>query len=584
MNRMRVILYFFIIPILGTYASIRNGEVTAADDQCTEIGRDILNAQNGSAVDAAIATMLCLGVKMPHAMGIGGGFQMVIYDHGTKKAEHINAREMSPKSTNIDYFKSEEFKSAYKPHQQRYKKWGPLSIAIPGELSGYWSAHQRHGKLPWADLFQPTIKLARLGAPMSRFTYAALSHWDNFEHFLYPIMQDQPLCKSSLSELLCENGSIKKVGEIVKMPKLAKTLEIIAEEGIQAFYNGSLTDELLSELNSQEFPEGSSKYFPYPYFKREDFTNYTVAVGEPFTTGLSHLTMYSPSIPGGGPVLGFMLELIQGFKPNVSKGASMDNISEVKFMHRVVEVMKFGAAHRIMMGDADIQAILQQMKNDDYLEDIRRKITGTAHPSETYYAKKRAQLDSGTLHISVMAPNGDAVAVTSSINTPFGSYHHSKSTGIIFNNQMNDFTYPLYNQYVEYENHEANLLAPSKRPQSSQSPTIFVDDNGEVRYVIGGAGGKQITPALLQVIMRVLWLGEDIHTAIDKPRVTQHLFPEFALGYERTFDKKIIRLLHLFRHKSYLFMGLPCIGRIEIIKQHSNGTIEGYSDRRKFVT
>ncbi|CAH1773584.1 unnamed protein product [Owenia fusiformis] len=573
-----------MIPILDTHASMRNGEVTAADHECAEIGRDIINVKDGSAVDAAIATMLCLGVKMPHAMGIGGGFQMVVYDHGTKKAEHINAREISPKSTNIDYFKSKEFKSAYKPHQQRYKKWGPLSIAVPGELSGYWTAHQRHGKLPWADLFQPTIKLARFGAPMSKYTYAALNHWDNLEDFLYPIMHDQPLCQGLLSESLCDNGSIKKIGEIVKMPKLAKTLEIIAKEGIQAFYNGSLTDELLSELNSQEFPEGSSKYFPDPFFKREDFTNYKVVVGEPFTTKVNHLTMHSPSIPGGGPILGFMLELLQGFKYNVSKGASMDNLSEVKFMHKVAEVMKFGAAHRIKMGDGDMKLILQQMRNGIYLEGIRKKITETAHPHEAYYAKKIAKLDSGTLHISVLAPNGDAVAVTSSINTPFGSYHFSKSTGIIFNNQMNDFTYPLYNRAVEYENHEANLMSPFKRPQSSQSPSIFVDESGEVRYVIGGAGGRQITPAILQVIMRVLWLGEDIYTAIDKPRITQHIFPKFTLGYEDTFNKEIVRLLNLFRHKSELFKAQPCIGRVEIITQHTNGTIEGYSDRRKFVT
>ncbi|CAH1785378.1 unnamed protein product, partial [Owenia fusiformis] len=125
----------------------KEGVVIAADAECRQIGSDFLNIKKGSAIDATIATMLCLGVKMPHAMGIGGGFNMVVYDRKSERAEHIDAREVSPMATDTDLFNRTDF--WIHPMRLPMIRMGLLSIAIPGELAGYWTAHQRHGKLPW---------------------------------------------------------------------------------------------------------------------------------------------------------------------------------------------------------------------------------------------------------------------------------------------------------------------------------------------------------------------------------------------------------------------------------------------------
>ncbi|CAH1773585.1 unnamed protein product [Owenia fusiformis] len=577
-NRTILILIYFSFRVIKCDQfedNERKGIVMGADAECRSIGNDILNVKGGSAVDAAIATMLCHGVKMPHAMGIGGGFHMVVYDRKSRKAEHIDARDMSPAAADINIFNNEKFVNHTLHDYQT--KWGLLSIAVPGELSGYWTAHQRHGKLPWADLFQPTIKLARYGFPMTMYTASALNSWS--------ATRRDPVDDESLCEIFCNpDGTRKQEGDLFKMPKLADTLEIISKQGPKAFYDGCLTDKIIEELNSLS-KDVTATNVSDKYFTREDFRNHQVKVREPFTTRLKNLTMFAPTSPASGPVVGFMLKLMEGFDIQVPPGGKMDNISEAKVYHKMAEAMKFGVAHRLQLGDIPDLSILDKMKDEKYIDEIRKKIVETSHDNKYSYAEKFAKEDGGTLHFSIFAGNGDAVSVTSSINAPLGSYHRSRSTGVIFNNMITDFTYdiPLTRQLLKHKFHEANLIGPRKKPISSQSPTILVDDKGEVRYVVGGAGGFHIISALLQVITRILWLGQDIKTAIDMPRMTNTLV-FYRLRYEKEFDVKTLRLLNLMRHKTRLFDSLPCIARVECIMQHNNGTIEGYSDQRKFVT
>ncbi|CAH1794679.1 unnamed protein product, partial [Owenia fusiformis] len=440
----------------------------------------------------------------------------------------------------------------------------------PGELAGYWSAHQRHGRLPWITLFQPTIRLAKYGFTMPRFTAKALSWWN---------MNKKDLTKDeSLCEVFCKaDGTAKQQGDILYMPTLAKTMEIIAKSGPQEFYNGSLTDTVIAELNSLK----KTKFAPKKVFHRKDFTKYQVKIREPFKTRLGNLTMYAPTTPGGGPAIGFMLKLMEGFR--LSEKDTHSFLSKANVVHKMTEVMKYGVAHRMKLGDTDVKHVLRNMSNDAYIQNIMNKILNCTHPASNfkYYTKRLSKQDKGTLHISVLAGNGDAVSVTSSINSPLGSFHRSRATGIIFNNQMNDFTYSTVS--ARYKNTDANLVGPSKRPQSSQSPSIFVDDAGEVRIVIGAAGGIHITNALLQVLTGMFWLGEDVAFAINKPRITNTLYP-YKLRHEQDFNVLLLSHLRSMGHKTALFYPLPCISRVECIVQHNNGTFETYTDRRQFVT
>lgn len=493
-----------------------------AHTNCSDIGVKILK-QNGSAVDAAIAAMLCVGVVNLQSCGIGGGHVMTIYIKDKKNATAVIGRETAPAFASEDMYVEDRASS----------KFGGKAIGIPGEIRGLWEAHQRFGKLPWKTLFQPAIKMCLEGYPLAPDTANA-------------IHGSAEIIKANFSELKDflwnkETNNWFKEGEIIKNPRLAKTLQKIADNGVDEFYTGELANEIVADIQDA----GGN-------ITLEDLKNYRARV-EPAVTMLTTdgYRGFSTPLPSSGAVYLYMLNILEGY--NMTKANLQDTKSSVKTYHEIIEAMKFAYAVRSKMGDdmflSNMTQLVKNITDVTYGMLTRELITPKTHGYKYYGPAFTIPEKTGTAHLSVLAPNGDAVAVTSTINLWFGSMVRGKRSGIIFNDQMDDFSTPNTTNYFGIPASPANFIKPGKRPMSSMSPVVLINDkNGVVKMVVGASGGSHITTSVAYVTAEALWLGRNIKSSIDYPRLHHQLIPDH-IDVEKGFPKAIVKGLKARGHK-----------------------------------
>lgn len=357
------------------------GAVVTNGIECAEIGMSILK-KGGSAVDSAIAAIICDGISCPQSTGLGGGFLATIYTKDKGKLVSVNAREVAPKLAHKDMF--ENGSSAV----------GGLAIAVPGELKGLWEIHQAYGKLNWSELFEPNIKLCREGHEVSEYLASAMKD-----------REKRILAEPSLREIFIDSSTNTtwQKGHLLKRLKLAETLEIIAKEGSDALYsiNGSLLQPLLDDI--QKFQGIITK---------EDFLDYKVVWGEPHSVRLDEDNqLYTAPLAGSGAVLAFILNILRQYD------LKDDDLS----YHRTIEAFKFGYAKRTMLGDdvsEEINELVKNLTNVEFAKEIKALINDerTFNDFAHYGANVSVPEDHGTAHVSVLAPNGDAVSITSTIN------------------------------------------------------------------------------------------------------------------------------------------------------------------------
>uniref|UniRef100_A0A672K543 Gamma-glutamyltranspeptidase 1-like n=1 Tax=Sinocyclocheilus grahami TaxID=75366 RepID=A0A672K543_SINGR len=418
----------------------------------------------------------------------------------------INARETAPLSASENMFGDGTEKNP------------GLLIAVPGELRGYEMAHNRSGRLPWKELFEPSIKLARDGFKIGKALAKAIKAEEE------KIKNDPVLCG-----VFCDlNKAIFKENDCIRFPKLAATYEKIANYGISAFYNGALTDDILKVTKAAG-----------GIITREDLMNYTAEWQEyalNFTVG--KYIFHAPDAPFGGPVLALILNILKGYSPSNCSVSTTEN--KILTYHRMIETFRCADEERRKLGDPLDENITKvNMTSKSFADNIRSKIKDDIKQercNEQCYDNCQVD-DSGTSHLSIIGEDGSAVAVTSSINDYFGSKVMSNLTGIIFNNQMNDFCKPKkengQDKNRSCENN--NLIKPGKRPLSSMCPTIILH-SGQVKMVVGGEGGTNITTSVAQVILNYLFFGYDLQKAVKEPRVQ---ITKNETNVEKDFDKGV---------------------------------------------
>ncbi|KAF2948435.1 hypothetical protein DAI22_01g035500 [Oryza sativa Japonica Group] len=467
------------------------GAVATDDGRCSEVGAAALRA-GGHAVDAAVAATLCLGVVHPMSSGLGGGEFIVARDAASGDAVAFDARETAPAAATPDMY-------AGNP-TSKYK--GALAMGIPGELAGLHAAWSRYGRLPWKDLFAPAIKLARDGFTVVPYLEIALKKTER-----------DVLADPGLRAVLAPEGRILAAGEVCRNPALADTLEAIASGGVEAFYGGAVGERFVADVRRAG---GIATV--------DDLRAYKVEVSDAMRSdamGYTFLGMPPPSSGGVGVAL--ILNILGGYK-------SLEFLKGFLGLHRFIEAFKHMLAIRMDLGDPDyvnVTGNVSEMLSPAFADKLRQRIVDNTTFPPSYYFPKWSQLDDhGTSHLCVVDGDRNAVAMTTTVNHLFGAHLLSPSTGIVVNNQMDDFSVPAEGTPTpdSLPPAPANFIAPGKRPLSSMTPTIILKD-GQLAGVVGGSGGPFIIATVVQVFVNHFIVGMHPLAAVLYPRVYHKLVP-----------------------------------------------------------
>jgi len=549
-----IILSFFIQQPVATSLVVSNGAVASDTKICSEIGTGIL-VKGGNAVDAAISTGLCLGVVSSYASGIGGGGFMMVHMSTSQTQDFIDFREVAGQLATADMFEKRPANAS---------TIGGLAIAVPGEVRGYYEAWLLYGSLPWADLFQPAIDLAN-GFACTRLLEMRISSAVKY-------IQVDP----GLSEIYMPNGVLLKEGQMVYRKNLAATLRSIASGGPDALYTGNTAETLSREIQAIG-----------GILQASDFNNYKAVHRQLLSTYYHGFRVMSAFPPTSSPLIGFMLNILDKY--------ALFNPSEYLTQHYIVEALKHGFGHHISFGDTsfvNITNLLDLLLNKGYANSISQMISATrTFPSE-YYMLNQSEWslrNLGTSSLSVIDKDRNAVAMTLTVNLNFGSKFMSPSTGIVLNNEMDDFstslTKPNAFGLLPSKN---NMIAPGKRPGSLMSPLLILDGNN-IFMAIGGSGGPTIVSSILQVILGIMNFGKDPKVAVDTIRFHDQLFPRRLLmepGWDSSIMTGLTKMGHNLTYTDGVAdgqSGIGCIQVVTCVPQNDGSTLlMAASDIRKF--
>lgn len=523
--------------------------VSADGVPCASIAKDVLS-RNGSAVDATIAGLFCVGVINTQSMGLGGGFLLTYYNRATRTAHTLDAREVAPRAASMDMFKGDSKKSTK----------GGLSVAVPGELRGYVELHRKFGVLPWSDLVAPAIRLCEEGHRVNWHMARALR-----------ITADAIFKEPSMSVFVNPStGRVYEEGDTLRRPALAATLRTIQHDP-DSLYSGELSRKLLQDLDKF----GS-------IIDQDDLLQYQAKWRKPVQVSLSNgnYTFYSIPPPGSGVLLGLILNILDEYKLNATSLTGSDWKNSYQ---RIMESFKFAYAKRTQLGDEDFEDMAElvlELSSEPLAVSISSLITtnGTWQDPDHYGAMTAPPPnDHGTAHFSLIAPNGDAVSVTSTINLYMGAGIRSEQTGIVLNDEMDDFSAPSIINYFGIPPSPTNFISPGKRPLSSMAPSIIVDAAGDVRLVVGAAGGTKIPSGVANVVLHNLWFGADLKRAVDARRIHHQLFPMTAM-HEKGFNKTVLNHLASLGHQLQEF---DVGGSVVCAVAAQGGVVYANSDFRK---
>ena len=499
---------------LGHQLTTHGGAVACADRLAATIGAQLL-ARGGNAVDAAVGTALALAVTWPSAGNLGGGGVMIIaMADGTQVT--VDARETAPAAFHEDAFLDEG--GNYVPSRAT-DPW--LCIGVPGSVAGLALAHERFGTLPWHELVAPAIRLAHQG----------FERGEMFHRILSSSATALAAIPSSREVFLNPDGSVPATGTLLKQPALARTLEQLAENGPEAFYRGPLAKALAADIQENG---GLLTY--------EDLASYRAVFRPPLTleiAGTEILAMPPPS--SGGVAIGQILGQLE------RHGALDGDPGSAEFLHLYAESARRAYAERARwLGDPGyVEVPTAWLLAPETIDDLAASIDPTRATASTSIgppitALRRTPDKKQTTHLSVIDGDGNAVSFTTTLEATYGSKAVSARTGVLLNNELRDFNrIPGQSTESGHIGTAANLAAPGKRPLTSMSPIIVLEDN-EVVLVTGSPGGRTIINTVCQIFLGFVGRRLSLSDAVAAPRVHHQWFPD-QLVFEPGFPRPAVR-------------------------------------------
>lgn len=459
--------------------------VAAAHPQAVEAGLEMLR-RGGTAVDAAIAVQMMLGVVEPHASGIGGGGFLLHYDGASRAITVYDGRETAPAGARPTMFLSPDGK----PLGYREAVASGISVGVPGLLAMLELTHKEKGKLAWSELFGPAIATARDGFPVSSRLAAWLQR--------IPALREEQAIREIY---FTSDGSPRKPGERISNPALAETMDLIARQGARVMYEGPVAAEMIDRVRSHPRPGTLSA---------ADLADYKPIKREP-VCGPYRLWIVCgmPPPSSGGIAILQVLGLIQPFD------LQRDAPNDLRAVHLIAEASRlaFADRDRYVADPAFVDVPVAGLLSPAYLAERRTLMSTDRSMGKVGPGVPPGYVERGTSHVSIVDRWGNAASFTTTIEAPFGS--HMMVRGFLLNNELTDFS-----PRPEVDGKPvANRVQPGKRPRSSMSPTFVLDREGRLVAALGSAGGARIIGDTLQALIGLLDWDLSAQAAVDLPRV-----------------------------------------------------------------
>ncbi len=521
-----------------------NGMVVSANPLATQVGVEILEA-GGTAFDAAIAVKYMLAVTYPIAGNIGGG-GFIIYRTADGERGALDFRETAPGLAHRDMYLDEEGEVVFGKSQL-----GHLAAGVPGTVAGMDEIYQRFGTLPFADLIQPAIDVARDGYVNSQFQAEQLNR------FVSVIEQANTITPDLVRDEPWEEG------DVITFEDLAKTLERIRDFGRDGFYKGETARLIVEEM---ERGGGIISY--------QDLENYQAVWREPVEVEYrGHRVTSMPPSSSGGVVLAQLLLGSEAFD-----FADMGH-NTAESIHIMTELKRRAYADRAThLGDKDfVDVPINELLNPEYIEQRNSTIQpDTATPSSEIKEGEVERIESfETTHFSVVDQFGNAVSVTTTVNSFFGNKVMVAGAGFFLNNEMDDFSIkPGFPNQFGLVGGEANAIEPGKRMLSSMTPTI-VEKDDDLYMVLGTPGGSTIITNVYQVILNVIDHGMTMQEAVDARKIHAQWLPDEIVLERGVISSEIRQQLE---EKGHSLREINQIGRFQAIMKRADGTLEGAAD------
>jgi gamma-glutamyltranspeptidase / glutathione hydrolase len=522
--------------------------VTSQGEHTTQAAMAMLE-QGGNIIDAFVAASFAISVERPHSTGIGGGGFLLFFHRAENKIYAFDFREVAPLRSHARMFLDHQGKS-----QELLSQEGALAVATPGLIAGLYEIHQRFGKLPWKETIAPAIALARTGLPLYNALHVAL---EDRKHLL-------GIDPEARRTFLLSDGSVPQLGTVIIQENLAKTLELIAEKGKDGFYRGRVADAIVKSVRSKN-----------GILSHQDLQTYQVVERQPVAAPYKGLNIYSMPPPSSGGV--HVIQILKMLEHHDLKKMGPQSADAV---HLTANSMQRAFMDRALyLGDPDFHKIpVSDLLDKKYLQKLSQEINSP-------YAIKASDLKAidlpyespETTHFTIADQEGNLVASTQTINGWFGSGMMAQGTGIILNNEMDDFAQKAGAQNLfGAVGGDKNLPAPRKRPLSSMSPTIILKE-GKPFMALGSPSGTRIITCVAQTILNAVEFEMPLFQAVAATRIHQQWQPD-QLKIESPFLSKKVEKALAQRGHDIVHDKLGC--SIQAIKREKDKKWVGVSDPR----